>query len=245
MKKLFIVFEGIDSCGKTTQAELLKNYLIERGEQAVISSEPSNGIIGNIIRQALKQKIIFSNANSHAPEFNSGERVSHSPTLKDIPADKDSSSIQDTALDNRNLFDEQMAYLFAADRHDHLYNDIDGVYKLIKDNYHVISTRYYFSSLAYNCDTPEKFAFIQKLNHRFPNPDLTIYIDLPIEVSLLRLQERSSKEIYENKSKLTKVREQYQQIFADYQGKAIAIDGTADIQNIHQQIVDFINNNFE
>ena len=207
MKKLFIVFEGIDSCGKTTQAELLKNYLIAREEQVVISPEPSNGIIGNMIRQALKQRIIFSR--------------------------------------QRDLFDEQMAYLFAADRHDHLYNDIDGVYKLIKDNYHVISTRYYFSSLAYNCETTEKFAFIQKLNDRFPNPDLTIYIDIPIEVSLSRLQERSLKEIYENQSKLTKVREQYQHIFADYQGKAISIDGTADIQNIHQQIVDFINNNFK
>ncbi len=135
--------------------------------------------------------------------------------------------------------------MFAADRHDHLYNDIDGVFKLIKDNYHVISTRYYFSSLAYNCETTEKFDFIQKLNDRFPNPDLTIYIDVPIEVSLQRLQERSLKEIYETENKLTKVREQYQQIFADYQGKAIAIDGTAEAQEIHQQIVDFINNNFD
>ncbi|MEN9567555.1 MAG: hypothetical protein RLZZ69_2751 [Cyanobacteriota bacterium] len=83
-KRLFIVFEGIDSSGKTTQAELLKNSLIANQEQAVISPEPSNGIIGNLIRQALKQRIIFSKE----PE----------------------------------LFDRQMAYLFAADRHDHLYN---------------------------------------------------------------------------------------------------------------------------
>ena len=205
-QKFFIVFEGIDSCGKTTQAELLKKYFIELQEKAVISPEPSNGIIGNLIRQALKQRIIFSK--------------------------------------ERNLFDEQMAYLFAADRHDHLYNDIDGVFKLIKDNYHVISTRYYFSSLAYNCETPEKFAFIQKLNDRFPNPDLTIYIDIPIEVSLERLQERSLKEVYETKQKLTRVREQYQQIFADYSGRAIALDGTADVQKIHRQIVDYINTNF-
>lgn len=206
-KKLFIVFEGIDSCGKTTQAELLKNYFIRQQEQVVISPEPSNGIIGNMIRQALKQRIFFSR--------------------------------------DRNLFDEQMAYLFAADRHDHLYNDVDGVFKLIKDNYHVISTRYYFSSLAYNCESKEKFSFIQKLNDRFPNPDLTIYIDIPIEVSLKRLQERSLKEVYETQDKLTKVREQYQQIFADYQGKAIAIDGTKNVQAIHQEIVDFINNNFD
>jgi len=198
-KKLFIVFEGIDSSGKTTQAELLKNYFLDLKETVVISPEPSNGIIGNLIRQALKQRIIFSK--------------------------------------EPNLFDEQMAYLFAADRHDHLYNDIDGVFKLIQDNYHVISTRYYFSSLAYNCESVEQYNFIKKLNDRFPNPDLTIYIDIPIEVSLTRLQERSLQEIYETKTKLTKVREQYQKIFAEYDGNAIAIDGTQDQQQIHQQIV--------
>jgi dTMP kinase len=198
-KKLFIVFEGIDSSGKTTQAELLKDSLITQQQQAVISPEPSNGIIGNLIRQALKQRIIFSK--------------------------------------DQDLFDQQMAYLFAADRHDHLYNDVDGVFKLIKNNYHVISTRYYFSSLAYNCDTIEQFNFIQKLNHRFPDPDLTIYIDIPIEVSLARLKERSLHEIYETKAKLTKVREQYQKIFASYEGQAITIDGTKAQQQIHQQIV--------
>lgn len=201
-KKLFIVFEGIDSSGKTTQAELLKEYFFSIKEQAVISPEPSNGIIGNLIRQALKEKIIFSK--------------------------------------NRNLFDEQMAYLFAADRHDHLYNDIDGVFKLIEDNYHVISTRYYFSSLAYNCDSVEQFHLIEKLNDRFPNPDLTIYIDLPIEVSLARLQERSVKEIYETKTKLTKVRQQYQQVFEQYDGRLLTIDGTQNVPQVQQQIVNRI-----
>ena len=199
-KKIFIVFEGIDSSGKTTQAQLLKDYFTNNKEQAVISPEPSNGIIGNLIRQALKQRIIFSK--------------------------------------NRDLFDRQMAYLFAADRHDHLYNDVDGVFKLIEDNYHVISTRYYFSSLAYNCDSSQQFDFIKQLNDRFPNPDLTIYIDIPIELALTRLQERSLQEIYETKTKLNKVREQYLQIFSTYKGEAISIDGTLDRQQIHQQIVE-------
>ena len=202
MKKLFIVIEGIDCSGKTTQAELLKEYFITQKQQAVISPEPSNGVIGNTIRQALKQRIIFSS--------------------------------------DRALFDEQMAYLFAADRHDHLYNDIDGVFKLMEDNYHVISTRYYFSSLAYNCDTVEKYNFIKKLNDRFPNPDLTIYLDLPIKASLVRLQERSLQEVYETKSKLTLVREQYQKIFAEYDGKAIALDATQDREHIHRLIVEEI-----
>ncbi|MEM8719334.1 MAG: dTMP kinase [Cyanobacteria bacterium P01_G01_bin.39] len=202
-KRLFIVFEGIDSSGKTTQAELLKQYFLGINQQAVISPEPSNGIIGNLIRQALKRRIIFST--------------------------------------QQHLFDEQMAYLFAADRHDHLYNEIDGVFKLIQDSYHVISTRYYFSSLAYNGNNIEQYNFIKKLNDRFPNPDLTIYLDIPIRVSLARLQERSSTEIYETETKLTKVRQQYQKIFAQYDGRMIEINGTNDAKQIHQQIVQAVN----
>ncbi|GAB4526225.1 MAG: dTMP kinase [Pleurocapsa sp.] len=201
-QKLFIVFEGLDSCGKSTQAELLKDYLITNKEPTIISSEPSNGIIGNLIRQALKQRINFTR--------------------------------------DRALFDEQMAYLFAADRHDHLYNDLDGVFKLIKDGFHVISTRYYFSSLAYNCNTSEKFDFVAKLNNKFPNPDVTIYIDIPVEVSLKRLAERSQLEIYETKNKLTQVRKQYEQIFNNYEGTLLKIDGTKKNQEIHQKIIDFI-----
>ncbi|MEL6788818.1 MAG: dTMP kinase [Cyanobacteria bacterium J06607_15] len=199
-KKIFIVFEGIDSSGKTTQAELLQSYFTANQEQAVISPEPSNGIIGNLIRQALKQRVVFSK--------------------------------------DRHLFDQQMAYLFAADRHDHLYNDVDGVFKLIDDNYHVISTRYYFSSLAYNCDTEAQYSFIQKLNDRFPDPDLTIYIDLPLDVSLARLQKRSLQEVYETKAKLAKVIEQYQRVFESYEGRTIVVDGTLNRQSVHQQIVE-------
>ena len=202
-RKKFIVIEGIDCSGKSTQAELLKTYFIQSNFRAIISSEPSNGIIGNLIRQTLKQRILFT-------------------------ADK-------------VLFDEQMAYLFAADRHDHLYNDIDGVYKLIEDNFYVISTRYYFSSLAYNCQTPEQFDFVSKLNHKFPPPDVTIYLDIPVEISLERMKNRSLKEIYETKDKLTQVRTNYQNIFNSYSYKLSVIDGAQEPNTIHEQIIKYIN----
>jgi dTMP kinase len=201
-KKLFIVLEGIDGSGTSTQAELLKKYFIAQGEQAIISPEPSAGPIGNLIRDTLKQRIFFTS--------------------------------------DRKLFDEQMAYLFAADRHDHLYNEIDGVFKLISQGFYVISTRYYFSSLAYNCHTPEQFEFVSRLNQNFPNPDLVIYLDLPIEVSLERLQERSLREVYETKAKLTQVRANYQRLFEDYQDSLLIVDGTKSKDFIHQQIIQFI-----
>ena len=203
-KKLFIVLEGIDGSGTSTQSELLKEYFNSQGEKAVISPEPSNGIIGNLIRQALKKRIFFT---------------------------------EDT-----DLFDEQMAYLFAADRHDHLYNDVDGIFKLMTDGFHVISTRYYFSSLAYNCQTPEQFNFVSQLNHKFPNPDLAIYLDIPAEVSLSRIKDRSLKEIYETKNKLNKVRQNYQNIFANYLDNLLIIDGTEDMTVISHQIINAIKN---
>jgi dTMP kinase len=201
-KKLFIVLEGIDGSGTSTQAELLKQYFQSQGDKAVISPEPSAGPIGNLIRDTLKQRIFFTS--------------------------------------DRELFDEQMAYLFAADRHDHLYNDIDGVFKLIERGFQVISTRYYFSSLAYNCHTPEQFTFVSNLNNKFPNPDLVIYLDLPVDVSLSRLKERTLQEIYETQTKLNQVRSKYQHIFSEYQGVLLTIDGTDSKENIHQQIIKFI-----
>ena len=66
MKPLFIVFEGIDGSGKTTQAERLKDYLIEQGEPAVISPEPSTGLIGKLIREAMQKSVIaIQNQKTH------------------------------------------------------------------------------------------------------------------------------------------------------------------------------------
>jgi dTMP kinase len=203
-KKSFIVFEGIDCSGKSTQATLLRDYLMSRGSKAVISPEPSSGPIGNLIRETLKKRIVFTS--------------------------------------DRQKFDEQMAYLFAADRHDHLYNERDGVFKLVEDGFNVITTRYYFSSLAYNCNTPEQFDLTKKLNEKFPNPNLVIYLDIPIELSLARLQERSLKEVYENKDKLIAVKKNYQEIFNQYDGLLLKINGSEDTYDIHKQIVNFILN---
>ena len=37
---MFITFEGIEGCGKTTQAKLLYEWLLDRGKEAVLTREP-------------------------------------------------------------------------------------------------------------------------------------------------------------------------------------------------------------
>lgn len=54
MKKgLFITFEGADGCGKTTQLNLLSEYLTEKGFNVVTTREPGSKGLGERIREIL------------------------------------------------------------------------------------------------------------------------------------------------------------------------------------------------
>jgi dTMP kinase len=145
------------------------------------------------------------------------------------------------SIQDQNQFDRQMAYLFAADRHYHLYNDHDGVFKLIQqEQTHVITTRYYFSSLAYNGNNPEELAFIRQLNQHFPNPDLVIYIDVLPDISLARIKNRAITEVYEKQEKLMKVRQMFLQIFKEYKDNCLQLDGNDTIEHLHQNIINYL-----
>ena len=55
-KGLFITFEGIDGCGKSTQFEMLKEYLLSKGEEFIVVREPGGTVIGEKIREILLSK---------------------------------------------------------------------------------------------------------------------------------------------------------------------------------------------
>jgi dTMP kinase len=202
MKSLFIAVEGIDGSGTTTQSHLLKEYFESLGEKSIVTTEPTTGIIGKLLRQLLQ------NGNN--------------------------------LFEHGYQFDQQMAYLFAADRYYHLYNQEDGIYYHLANGVHVITTRYYFSSLAYNCHNQDDWELVSKLNQNFPNPDLLIYLDLPIEISLARIGDRPAKEIYETREKLTQVRNNYRQILGNYSNLILTVNAEQPIHTVHQTIIDFI-----
>ena len=59
---LFIVFEGIDGSGKSTQIRLLAKRLQERGMNVVETYEPTNGEFGRRIRE------LYANRSSVSPQ---------------------------------------------------------------------------------------------------------------------------------------------------------------------------------
>ena len=52
-KSLFITFEGIEACGKSTQARLLTDRLINDGFQVTLTREPGGPPISEMIREIL------------------------------------------------------------------------------------------------------------------------------------------------------------------------------------------------
>lgn len=50
---LFITFEGADGCGKTTQMELLAEYLKNNGKEVLLTREPGGKGLGEKVREIL------------------------------------------------------------------------------------------------------------------------------------------------------------------------------------------------
>lgn len=115
----FIVIEGIDGAGSSTQTALLIEHLSSAGVRVVSRKEPTSGPAGALIRLALDRRLRGPNRAYH-----DGKGTSE-------PED----------------FDERaLALLFAADRIDHVKGVIQPA---LEQGRWIVCDRYVLSSLAY------------------------------------------------------------------------------------------------
>ena len=56
MTGIFISMEGPDGSGKTTQIELLKKYLNDKGYEIIITREPGGTVISEAVREIILNK---------------------------------------------------------------------------------------------------------------------------------------------------------------------------------------------
>ncbi len=173
-KGAFIVVEGLDGCGKTTQTKLLVEKLRE-SHDAVYTAEPSQGNIGTLIRTSILYR------------------------EKRLP-----SAVE--------------ALLFAADRVDHVQNE---VLPAMRKGKIVVSDRYLYSSLAYQGAAGLSVEWIQKINEHSLRPDLAIFIDVDPETVMRRL--KPEKSVMEKLETQRKVREIYLKFVE--KGELVRIDG--------------------
>ena len=132
-----------------------------------------------------------------------------------------------------------VAYLFAADRDNHLNNPEYGIRAHLDKGHTVISDRYFFSSFAYQSIGFDPDAVLM-LNSRFPYPELVLYVDTPVADCLSRIDSRGGdKEIYEKLEYQTAVHDNYEKLFSALpEGcRLIRVDGTLSREEIFNILV--------
>lgn len=203
---MFVVIEGLDGAGTTTQAALLTDRLRAEGHAVTCTREPSDGPVGVLIRQMLGRRVV--------------------------------------CRDGSSVGRETLALLFAADRLDHIANEIEPA---LAGGSWVISDRYYHSSFAYQGDVDDSdhfdFDWVRALNGRARVPDVTIYLDAPPDVCLGRIADRGHRDIYETREKLERLSRRYAEINAALIAageRVVSIDGTGSVDAIHASIVELV-----
>lgn len=195
---MFITFEGIDFCGKSTQIKKLEEYLINKHKIVKIIREPG------------------------------GTQISE--------------KVRDILLDKKNdlMFMETEILLFSASRAQLVR---EKVRPFLNEGYFVLSDRFHDSSTAYQGYgrglSVDAIKSIHKIAIGETIPDITFFIDIPVQVAhqrkQLKLAELDRIEMAD-KDFFTRVREGYLQI-AGEEKRFRVMDGNRDIETIHKEIV--------
>jgi len=123
------------------------------------------------------------------------------------------------------------ALLFAADRVDHIEREVKP---MLDEGKIVVLDRYLYSSLAYQGAAGLDLKWIMEINKMAPKPDLAIYLDVPVEVIMMRIQKRQRRSIMESLETQLKVREIYLKLVKE--GYLLLIDGNRSIEEVSQDI---------
>lgn len=134
-----------------------------------------------------------------------------------------------------------IAALYAADRIDHLVNEVDGLCAAIDSGITVVSDRYYFSSYAYHSVDVDMGWVIQAnaLSAQLLRPTLTVFLDVPVDTALERIRKnRFVEEIFDQEDRLRQTRELYFRAFErlkDVENVAV-VDGVGAPEQVAQRV---------
>src|SRR3989344_6163988 len=53
---MFITIEGLDGAGLSTQAGLLRDYLLKKKKKVILTKEMTDGLVGGLIKAALRKE---------------------------------------------------------------------------------------------------------------------------------------------------------------------------------------------
>jgi dTMP kinase len=192
---MFIVLEGLDGAGTTTQVERLARALRHDSFDVQTTREPSDGVVGVIIRQALRRRLVHRDGGRLAPET--------------------------------------LALMFAADRVDHLRDEVEPA---LEAGRVVITDRYVHSSIAYQgAELP--IDWVVAINARARAADLVVHLDVPVETCLARIDTRGGRELFEEEAMLRRVAEGYEAAYRARPDHVVRVDGTGSIDAVSSRVL--------
>jgi dTMP kinase len=128
---------------------------------------------------------------------------------------------------------EVLALLYAADRLWHLraYSCLGvGLLKALEEGYIVVLDRYKYSSMAYQ-SLGAPLEWIEAINSRAPEADIIVYLDVPPEVALNRVQARRITYYYETLERLRKVKETFETILGRAEARGVRVVRIKGVEN--------------
>jgi dTMP kinase len=211
----FIVLEGIDGAGTTTQLNLLRAHFRQTGRRAFFTHEPSDGPVGMLIRLALQGRLA------------GGRYALHDPGDAARPA---SEEFDRTAL----------ALLFAADRADHVATQVKPN---LDAGRIVVCDRYLLSTLAYqgqSCDAD----WLLQINRPAVIPDLTLFLDVPPSAAEERMRaSRWKKDMFETQDEQGAIRDaylRYIEMGVDQVGRVETIDSSRPAEVVFAELIRYV-----
>ena len=198
---MFISFEGTEGVGKTTLIRKIYEYLMQQGQEVILTREPGGTPMAEQIRSLLLS-------------------VNHDENMSN---------------------DTELLLMYAA-RAQHLQQVIVPALLAGKT---VLCDRFTDASFAYQCAgrglSREK---LHVLNQNFVShmPNVTFWLDAPIELGMSRARERGALDRFEQE-KVTffeKVRAGYQELFEQSPERMKCLDATQSPEQVFAQAVAYL-----
>ena len=198
---MFISFEGTEGVGKTTLIRKIYEYLVQQGQEVILTREPGGTPMAEQIRSLLLS-------------------VNHDENMSN---------------------DTELLLMYAA-RAQHLQQVIVPALLAGKT---VLCDRFTDASFAYQCAgrglSREK---LNVLNQNFVShiPNVTFWLDAPIELGMSRARERGALDRFEQEKVafFEKVRAGYQELFEQSPERMKRLDATQSPEQVFEQAVAYL-----
>jgi len=197
----FIVFEGCDRAGKTTQCQRIIKYLNEKGANGCVTDSAAAD------KEAISKSDDVTTSAAKMMRF-----PDRSTQIGEV--------IDKYLKGSANLDDHVVHLLFSTNR----WEKADELKQLLASGTHVIVDRYAFSGVAFSAAKPSmSMEWCRQPDRGLPKPDLVCFLDVSAEEAAKR--GGFGEERYEKADFQKRVRQNYHQLIERDYWRIVDTDG--------------------